>query len=95
MSEDFFRPVAGTESRKLRGRSKTDSATVPGVRIYCTRVASEYLLQVRGPLLRSDGSVGGDFVIAGSRLSLDDLRALRDACSRLISEAESLSEAAP
>lgn len=49
------------------------------IRLYSAQSHSQWNLQVRGPMRLANGRDGKDFIVATASLSLDDLRALRDA----------------
>lgn len=61
------------------------------IRVYSTQYATNWKLQVRGPLsIGCNGTrAGKSSVIAGVDLSLEQMISLRDALSEFISEAES------
>lgn len=84
--EDFYRPMDGVRTFKSK-----DCERERAVRLYCTQWKSAWCLQLRAPLSLGSGSYGPegkDFVIAGASLDLKDMRALRDALSAFIVEAE-------
>lgn len=84
---DFYRPIEQIRTFK----SKYSDSRERGIRLYCTQWKSAWTLQVRSPMslgASGFGPEGKDFVIAGAVLELDDMRALRDALSACIAEAE-------
>lgn len=80
---DFYRAVlkwqTGTVTIKSRERA---------IRLYCTNSGQAWLLQVRTPVSRADGSEGKAAIAAGATLLRDDMIALRDAITALLIDAD-------
>lgn len=71
---------------------KPDTHPIDGmVRVYCVQHATEWKLQVRGPLSIGCNATrkGKSSIIASAGLSLPDMISLRDALSGFITEAQS------
>lgn len=73
---DFYRPLPYIDIRRVNdAHVERESA----IRLYCATVCSTWLLQVRALITLGNGQQGKDFIVASASLSVDDLRALRDA----------------
>jgi hypothetical protein len=58
----------------------------PALRLYCENADQTWNLQVRGVLLRADGSAGRDFVVATAPLNREQMLALRKSIDEHLEE---------
>lgn len=86
MIVQFYRPVEGIRTFKAKVENRER-----GILLYCETSRNTWSLQVRSPISLGSsgaGADGKDFVIASAPLSVDDMRALRDAIDAFLVEAE-------
>jgi hypothetical protein len=83
MGTDFQRdlPLGRVEIAKVNGLDPTEQA----VRLYCYSISTSWRLQVRGRM-RLKTTTTEEVVVASADLRVEDLRALRDAITLMLTE---------